>query len=289
LVFPQILLAMLGCEPGLAIPPDPCREPLEAGWHRLDIPGSWRPRPLIYVPATTGPRDLVVALHGNNATAEQFAQTTRLPTLADLEGFAVVFPQGLGLQRSSWNAGPSCCGEANWLGLDDVAYLDLVTATAASALCGRKVLATGFSNGAMMLQRWSCEGHGPDAIAPATGPFMADPARCAQQPVPVRVYHGRNDTRIPADGGRGDRGTYDFRSVEQTMAVHRERNRCTDSPPRQQVSGDTTCFAWQCEASTVLCLVDTAVHSWPGGRNHTRSNAGATGAVWTWFGNVVPR
>ncbi len=265
---------------------DPCAA-VSSGWYSLEV--AERPV-LVYLPASTGPRDLVVALHGNNMSAAAFATVTRYAELAERDGFVVVLPQGVGDERSAWHAGPECCGEALTRGAADVAYLDATIRTLRPRVCGTEhVLGVGFSNGGMMLHRWACEGEAPPTgIAGAAAPAMNDWAACREHPVPVRLYHGMDDTRVPLAGGLGDRGAHTFRSIEETMREWRRVNRCEPLVKKEEV-GDTTCYTWTCAAATEQCVIANHGHSWPGGRNHAGSRARMTEGAWLWFREATGR
>jgi polyhydroxybutyrate depolymerase len=259
---------------------------LPPGWVWLEV-GD---RPLrAYVPPVArgadpaqGPRPLVVALHGNNGTAEDFARATQLPELADQEGALVLFPQGAGRERPSWHAGPGCCGEAGEQALDDVAYLDAALGAARRRWSVDRVLGVGFSNGGMMLQRWVCEGEQvPDALVVAAAPVLI-PACARARPTPLRVYAGTADERIPLLGGQGDRANRSYPSLRETLAFWWGVNGCERRGERATV-GDTTCEALRCGAPLVACVVEGFGHAWPGGRNAPNTQAGATLAGWRWF------
>jgi polyhydroxybutyrate depolymerase len=167
-----------------------------------------------------------------------------------------------------------------------VAFLEAAAAEAQEMLCGDRVLAAGFSAGAMMAHRWGCEGKQVDAVLPSSGPLMFGGA-CGSDPLPVRHHHGTADERVPYGGGTGDRGVNDFKSVDITMAAWRERNQCTDAPPTIETQGNTTCESWSCAASTELCTIHDFGHAWPGGLN-TGADIDATRAGWAWFRDLVP-
>ncbi|MFT4622646.1 MAG: polyhydroxybutyrate depolymerase [Myxococcota bacterium] len=271
--------------PALPSLADPCAE-VSPGWYTVQASGR---EALLYLPAGPGPRDAVVALHGNNSSAAEFATITRYAELADRDGFVVVLPQGVGAARSSWHAGPECCGEALARDVDDVAYLDASLLAARTQACATgRVLGVGFSNGGMMLHRWVCEGaEPPDAIAAAAAPAMNDWSVCREHPVPVRLYHGMDDTRVPLAGGTGDRGAHTFRSIEATMDEWQRANQCVP-PVKKTVDGDTTCYTWTCAAPTEQCVIAGHGHAWPGGRNFKGSTARMTEGAWLWFTAEAP-
>ena len=270
--------------PELPTPTDPCG-PASAGWYQVVV--NDRPS-LVYLPDGGGPRDLVVGLHGNNMSTAEFATVTRYAELADRDGFAVVLPQGVGDKRSSWHAGPECCGEALARGVDDVAHLDATIQLVSARVCGTgNILGVGFSNGGMMLHRWACEGESPPtAIAGAAAPAMNEWSSCRAQPLPMRLYHGQDDTRVPLAGGTGDRGTHVFRSIEDTTREWRRINQC-EPLVRKEVTGDLSCYTWTCAAPTEQCVIAGHGHAWPGGRNFAGSSARMTEGAWLWFQEAI--
>ncbi len=248
----------------------------------VEVEGQRKRRPLVYVPATSGPRDIVVGLHGGGSSGRSFVATTLLSPLADREGLVVIAPDGLGFFRNSWNAGGGCCGEAGGREHDDVAFLDAAVKEVSRKTCGNNVLAAGFSAGSMMAHRWGCQGSTVDAVLASSGPMMVDPETCRDRPLPVRHYHGLDDRRVPYEGGYGDQAQNDFRSVDETMEAWRQRNGCSAEPPLRLVDGAATCLTWDCDADTTLCSIEGYGHAWPGGRNQGAS-VDVTTEGWAWF------
>ncbi|MFT4622540.1 MAG: polyhydroxybutyrate depolymerase [Myxococcota bacterium] len=278
------MIVLCACIPELPMVDDPCAVWAEPGLYHVvvEVEGEPKRRPLVYVPGSAGPRDIVVGLHGGGGAGREFASTTRFAELAEREGFVLVVPDGLGFFRNSWNAGGGCCGESGGREIDDVAFLDATSALLHERVCGGKVLAAGFSAGSMMAHRWGCQGREVDAVLASSGPLMVSPDSCRTPPLPVRHYHGEADQRVPYDGGYGDQAQNDFRSADATMEHWRVRNRCSTDSPRRDVDGDTTCLSWQCEVATTLCSIDGYGHAWPGGENQGASSD-ATFDGWAWF------
>ena len=136
-----------------------------------------------------------------------------------------------------------------------------------------------------MAHRWGCQSTEVDAIAPVSGTLMT--SRCSGDPLPVRHYHGTDDTVVPPEGGANSSGRgVEYTSVDDTMAVWRERNRCSDAQPEVTVTGDTTCTTWSCEASTVQCMVEGWKHNWPGGVSGSQTDANASKTIYTWFDSL---
>jgi len=284
---PLASLLLGACIPRLPVVDDPCATWEEPGLFRLVVaPDDSKKRDaLVYVPASEGPRDLVFSLHGGGMTASSMRDVAQWESLADRDGFVVVYPEGLAtlLGFRYWSAWKDRERK------DDVAYLDLVAREARAQLCGDRVLATGFSNGGMMTSRWGCQGKQPNALVTAAGPLMTPDDSCDGDPRPIRAYHGTADETVPYEGGPGNgRFAVDYRSAEESIAVFRERNQCSEAEPEVILErGDTTCVAWDCVAATELCTVEGFGHMWPGGANHGSTQANATGDAWLWFGDVV--
>jgi polyhydroxybutyrate depolymerase len=210
-----------------------------------------------------------------------FSDTTNLIALADKEGFVVVFPEGKGTLARFWNAG-QCCGSAARGGVPDIAFLDQLVDELSPAVCGGRVLGTGFSNGGMMVHRWACQGRTLDGAVPVSGPLEASLQNCDGPPMPILHIHGAADPLVPWQGGQGNGITdHRYRSVEETMGVWRERNRCTDAEPQLVLGNGVSCTNWECEAPTSMCLIDGWGHAWPGGRNGAAAlDAGVEGYAW---------
>ena len=102
-----------------------------------------------------GQAPLVVALHGGLGSGDQFATASNFETLAETEGFIVVFPDGA---DRTWNAG-TCCGQAVSKDTDDVGFLAALIDQLKADLPvdPASVFMTGHSNGAMMAFRFGCE------------------------------------------------------------------------------------------------------------------------------------
>ena len=279
-------LGLSGCLPSLPNLDDPCGPwPDASRLYRVSVEADQSRRPYIYVPSTDpGPRDIVMLLHGAGATGPKFEEVAQYEALADAKGFVLIYPNGLGWPLRTWNAGPGFESEA-----DDVAFLDEIVRELSPKVCGRRVFAAGFSNGAMMAHRWGCEGElPPDAISVASGPLMVSDCGKAV-PTPVRHYHGTEDTIVPMQGGEGTTKTgIVFPSVFEMMDTWREINECSDAEPDMWQNGDTECASWKCAVPTELCLINGWPHLWPGGIRSSGTDADVTSASWDFFDLSVP-
>lgn len=280
------LLLLAGCLPELPDLADPCGPwPDESKLYRIDVETDKTRKPYVYVPSKDpGPRDIVVLLHGAGASGPKFEEVSQFEALADKKGFVLVYPNGLGWPVRIWNAGPNFGTDTN-----DLLFLDTLTREVSDKVCGRRIFAVGFSNGAMMAHLWGCQGNfPPDAIAVASGPLMVTDCDTAK-PTAVRHYHGTDDTIVPMLGGEGTSGKgILFPSVFDMMETWLDVNACTDEEPVMTENGDTECAAWSCAVPTELCLIHGWPHLWPGGVRSSGTDADITLASWEFCDSSVP-
>jgi polyhydroxybutyrate depolymerase len=243
----------------------------QPGTYEFDVEHDGKTRTaIVYVPATEGPRDLVVALHGGASSADDFREVTRYELLASSNNTVTIFPQGRkNVFWRVWNAG-DCCGNVDeeHRDSDDVGYLDKLVESISPQVCGDRVLGVGFSNGGMMAARWGCEGTTPDAIVSGAGPLLRD--QCEGEPIPFRHYHGLADTNVPFEGGESRSGRNVFPPALDGVELYKERNGCVAEEPDTFTFGPMSCTRWQCQASTELCTIEGWQHAWPGGKNASR-------------------
>jgi polyhydroxybutyrate depolymerase len=144
-------------------------------------------------------------IHGAGGSAEFAADETGWSLLADREGFAVVYPDGMPVKPhkapkfltnpQEWNDGS---GRGRH---DDVGFLLAVLDDATGRIDADRVYVTGFSNGAGMAFRFAA-GHADRvaALAPVAGHcWVADPK--PSRPVPTFYLIGDADPLVPMEGG----------------------------------------------------------------------------------------
>ncbi len=187
-------------------------------WAAFDDQGERRSFAL-HLPRGLGPETpvpLVVVLHASGSSGEGIEHATGWSTLADREGFAVVYPDGLsgalGVGRAFNHGG--CCGYGTLVGVDDVAMVDALLATLEARIAvdpGRRYL-VGYGNGGSLAH--GVASHSSDLFAAlavyagttaATGsleaPVMLDPA--PELPLSVMLVMSEQDTTIPFYGAEG--------------------------------------------------------------------------------------
>jgi polyhydroxybutyrate depolymerase len=216
---------------------------------------------------------LVMVLHGGGGNAETAARMSGMSTIADREGFVVVYPNGSGRLRRAlltWNAG-NCCGKALEDQVDDVGFLNAVIDHVARRYRVNKsrVYLTGMSNGGMMTYRMGCET--PErfaAIAPVAGAMNLDCKPTA--PLSVIAFHGRADGHVRYEGG-APKKTVDHHPrvdtpVRQTVTFWNDFNACK-TYVTETVAEVTTEIMGNCAAGTEVELntLEAFGHAWPGG------------------------
>jgi len=267
--------------------------------YRVHVPSAYR---------GDEPTPLVVVLHGAFSTSAQMEKHTGFSALADREGFAVVYPDGIGILGflQHWNAG-HCCGKAAADGVDDVGFVADVIDDVKRYLnidAGR-IYMVGFSNGAMLTHRIAAER--PDLLAAAAPLAGAIASRGSAKEsdwnmpapgssVPMIMFHGRDDRRIPF-GDRGPEygaGGRNFSSVNASSSFWWINNGCESHRREQSPAFDgVTVDTWSdCKqnADVQLFTLSDWGHRWPG-PYYTR-RAGPEGAlygfdaseiIWTFF------
>ena len=256
----------------------------------------------VHVPAGhlgTAPLPVVIGLHGAFSTARKFERESGLSLLADREGFVVVYPQGIGLGDlfRHWNSG-HCCGKARKINLDDVGFaLSTVDDVARRTPVDRaRVYVAGFSNGGMLAYRIAAE-H-PDAVSAVAvvsatiggAPSAKEPEWSVvrpRQPVAVLAIHGRADTSIPYDGGRGphSRGSSSAISVARSIGFWVDADGC-DAKPQLEImdQGRIERQAWSgCreDAEVVLYSLEDWGHEWP--KESLLGGFDAAETIWRFF------
>ncbi len=260
---------------------------------------------LLHLPpglGSQGPAALVVALHPLGGWSHQFARVSQWTTLADQEGFAVVFPDGQGPLRhvgQGWNA-VHCCGYGFERNVDDVAFLDalLDELLASFPFDPAQVYVVGHSNGAMMAytyaalrpERLAAIGAVAGAIAsgPSLDQMVSTPA--ASGPVSVAIVHGTRDGVVPFDGGgNGDRGGWRFAPVDDAVSFWLAANGAERPGDVRALGGGTTQTTFAGSGGTVqLTAVAGGRHGWPGGlgnplRDPPGGQVDATALIWSFF------
>jgi len=222
---PALLLGSLtiACAGGAASSgpsgPNPPTPPYPVGQlsdRTLVVGGVTRQYRVHVPPGLTTARALVFVLHGGGGEGLDVALLGRHPlsvfrTVADREGFVVVYPGGLPANDVQRLAGWADCRADNSVesGADDAGFLAALVQRVRGeyGLTTARVFMTGSSNGAQMTHAFAFQ-HADLVGAVATGagslPLTPKPGRCTtgpSRPVPILLLHGTGDTQMPWAGG----------------------------------------------------------------------------------------
>lgn len=257
----------------------------------VKLPHGGRARSyLLHVPdiLPSGPRSLVVVLHGSDGNAWEARRISGMDSEADREGFIVAYPNGTGddSYALSWNAG-NCCEPAVGDGIDDVAFVRAVIADISrkQSVDAARVYAVGFSNGASLTYHLAC--HAADvfaAIAPVSGSIEV-PDCSPTDPVSVIIFHGTDDENVNYNGGIARHAIYGRTdtTVFDAVTFWVRANGC-DPEPSKSILGNTVRHTFgkgKEDSEVVLYTLFGHAHSWP----HPGDIAGmpAAGLIWDFF------
>jgi len=229
---------------------------------------------------------LVLVLHSAMGNGSLIAERTHFNSVADAEGFIVVYPNGSSdsdgaLRMLTWNAG-HCCYLARDQKIDDVGFISgLIEQLQESyPIDPTRIHVTGFSNGAMLAYRVGAALSGKVAsIAAVSGniggrlfssaPLLRPPN--PEHPLSVLVIHGMLDEQVPYAGGQGKK-TIGIRfdiSVANSVAFWRKSNHCPKEPLQQSpLSAQLHHELYQCTVTGTeveLLAIKDGGHAWPGG------------------------
>ncbi|MCZ8132210.1 MAG: serine hydrolase [Steroidobacteraceae bacterium] len=170
----------------------------------------------VHVPAGLAlpPKALVLVLHGGGGEGLDVSLAGNHPlsvfrSVADREGFVVVYPGGL--PATDGNPGWDDCRSDNLTasGADDIGFLDALISRLRSeyGLPASRVFLSGGSNGAQMVFAYAvtrAENFGAIAVGSGNLPLNPKPGACSAPParrVPVLMTHGTADVPMPYSGG----------------------------------------------------------------------------------------
>lgn len=249
----------------------------------LYVPSSYPPT---LEDGSTSPAPLLIVLHGGGGRGQSMETLTRggFNTLAERDGFLVVYPNGIDNQ---WNDGrdvPS--STAHREDVDDVGFISqLIDHLGADyTLDYGRVYATGISNGGMMSYRLACELDerivGIAAVA-ATMPLSYVETCQPGYPLPVMIINGTEDPLVPYEGGEIGFGRFsrdEVLSTDETVNFWLTNNVCAAEPTSTIVYDDRPLdntrarhlvYAACTDGMAVeLYSIEGGGHTFPGGRQY---------------------
>jgi len=238
---------------------------------------------LVHLPpqaADGEPLPLVVVIHGAFDSGKKMEALTGWSRIADREGFMVLYPNGMGLGSlfRHWNSG-HCCGRAQALGIDDVAFIETMIDEVRErfAVDPRRVYIMGNSNGGMLTHHVAARNTQLFAAAAVVSAAIGGRPTAEeevwrvpepQRPLPMMLFHGRDDDIIPFEGGedRRSKAGRTYLSVDESARFWAEANGAADGPDEALLFGGQVTFSrWGGEASAPVLLyaIEDWGHVWP--------------------------
>jgi polyhydroxybutyrate depolymerase len=262
---------------------------------------------LIHVPPSLPvdkPAPLVCVFHGGGGDAEGTERLTHFSSLADKEGFLVVYPEGVDKHWNDGRDGPATKKDKD---IDDGAFIAALLDALEKEfkINPKRVYATGISNGgifshylgATLADRFA-------AIAPVVG-GLADPFHekfAPKKPVSVLVMQGTKDPIVPYEGGEikpGRRGK--IIATDDAIQKWVKHNECAakpvedDLPDKDPDDGCTvkrfTHGKGKDGTEVVFYKIEGGGHTWPGGTQYLPERVigkvcrdfDATAVIWEFF------
>jgi polyhydroxybutyrate depolymerase len=212
----------------------PCEIASQPGSSTIKISsGGLAREAVLHVPSTTaGHRlPLLIALHGYGGTGARFEHDTGFSTLADKDGFAVLYPS---------SHGPEWAIHGTDRDVDFIADL-LERVSTQTCIDGQRIYATGVSNGGRMAALLGCAlSSRIAAIAPVAGGYKTLPTCAPERPVSVLEIHGTDDTTVPYEGS----GPQHEGAVLPYMFAWAARDGCQLQPTKRRIALHTLRYQW---------------------------------------------
>ena len=262
---------------------------------------------IVYLPSgynNSGKMPLIFAIHGGSGTPEGMINIANFKTIADRDKVVLVYPEGV---QKNWNDGRPTV--PNQLGINDVGFFNQMCDYMINnySVDGKKIYATGISNGGFMSTRLGCElSNRIAAIAVNAATIEAKiiaPNCNPGRPVPALYIHGTTDPLVPFLGGQITAGgtaggtiLSHFQVIEKWVAL----NGCNSTPTitdLPDISNDGTSIKQRVYSGgtngseVVSYVIMNGGHTWPQGYQYlneaiigkTSQDMNACEVIWTFF------
>ena len=237
---------------------------------------------LLYVPSadsSTHPLPLVLVYHGAGDTAQNTTSETGLLSYDEQHGSMILaFLQGV---QETWNddTGDPAAEAEN---VDDIGFTKAVLNTLESsyAVNMKRVVVTGISNGAIMVELLGCRiGGEVTLVVPVEGQIGNRFSGSCQPARPVTVYevHATADPNIPYDGGTfsGSGGPASVLSASASVQRWATVDHCARSASVSRAGGHIFTRYKKCGSGVTVTLntILGGKHQWPPGFASTLAGA----------------
>lgn len=254
---------------------------------------------IYYQPTNINPgAPLVVVMHGYSGSANGIKNYCGMNTIADINGFAVCYPQGTSDQWSNkfWNVGYDFHPNEN---VDDVGFIvSLVQHLQVQHnLSPQNTFTTGMSNGGEMSYMLACQAPQHfSAIASVAGTmFDSYGSTCGANAIPVMEIHGTNDgVNLWAGDYNNSTGWGVFYDIDSIIDFWSTNNSCTqlltESFPDINTNDGSTVVAEKHFNSinnneVWLYKVNNGGHDWPG--DYGNMDIDSSEEIWDFFSKYV--
>jgi polyhydroxybutyrate depolymerase len=244
---------------------------LSTGDHTITLSSGGRVRSLIlHIPPgnAVANRPLILVFHGADDTAANTVKETDFEKIANKDGELVAFLQGY---KDTWNEGAGHT-PAEQAKINDVAFTQAAIAKIETLVSfdHKRVVATGFSNGALMVEDLGCKlANELVLIVPVEGQLPTSVSKTCAPARPISVYeiHATGDGSIPYNGGSfaGVGGGTVVLSAPKSAARWAKLDVCSSKaevtyPVRNiKLSTYTGCHA---KVTVVLRTIEGGSHQW---------------------------
>jgi polyhydroxybutyrate depolymerase len=225
---------------------------------------------LLHVPPNpaVNQRPLLLIYHGHGDTAQSTAAGTDFEAVSNSTGEVVAFLQGINKHWNDEAHGTSSTEPS------DVAFTAaaITTLERVVAFDHKRIIAVGFSNGALMVEDLGCRLAGKlEMVVPIEGELaVTTSAHCAPaRPLSVYEIHGTADTAIPYGGGQfgGSHGPVVL-SAPKSAARWAQLDHCAKTPKSTYPSKSvklTTYSRCRNRVAVTLRTIFGGVHEWGSG------------------------
>lgn len=279
-LLPLALAAACAGGSGPSSPADPIPGP--GDWVRTFEADGFEREYLVHVPPgydPSRPPPVVLAFHGTPSDADEMRRITDFDRFADQRGFVAVYPEAA---VGDWATGCLACpSAADHARIDDVAFVRrLVQRLDADLPVDRgRVIAAGFSNGALFVHHLACEAADLLAGAAIVGATLLEPSfvpACRpSRAIPIALIHGTLDPTFPPDGRffGPDEDALRTIPIERTVETWADLNGCPGAAPAEplpDVADDGTRVVLTrrtgCDRGVEVRFweVEGGGHTWPG-------------------------
>jgi polyhydroxybutyrate depolymerase len=247
---------------------------------------------------------MIFAMHGGSGTPSGMISIANFKPIAERDKVVLVYPAGI---QNNWNDGRPTT--PNQLGINDVSFFNQLCnyMTTNYPVDGKRIYATGISNGGFMSSRLGCElSNRIAAIAVDAATIEATtiaPNCNPGRPVPALYIHGTADPFVPFIGGQMTAGgtaggtvLSHFQAIDKWVSI----NGCNTTPVIKDlpdIANDGTTIKQRTYSGgtngseVVSYVILNGGHTWPQGYQYlpeaiigkTSQDMDACEVIWAFF------